>query len=111
MFGLPGNPVSAVVTFTLFASGALAAMQGALTTRRLEREAVLGEPVVRNRRREQAVRVRLERDHDAAVAFPNGPQGSHIVTSLIGADALAMIPAGEGLLEAGTRVALEPLVH
>jgi molybdopterin biosynthesis enzyme len=31
------------------------------------------------------------------------------VTSLIGADALAMIPAGEGRLEAGARVALEPL--
>ena len=41
--------------------------------------------------------------------MPNGPQGSHIVTSLLGADALAFIPAGEGELEAGAAVALERL--
>jgi molybdopterin molybdotransferase len=43
------------------------------------------------------------------VAVLNGAQGSHILTSLIGADALAMIPAGDGVLAAGARVALEPL--
>ena len=45
------------------------------------------------------------------VATPNGAQGSHILTSLLGADALAMIPAGEGVLAAGTVVALEPLAR
>ena len=67
---------------------------------------MLGEPVRRNPGREQAVRVRLERSDGAAVAWPNGAQGSHILTSLIGADALALIPAGEGVLEAGATVAL-----
>ena len=43
------------------------------------------------------------------MATPNGPQGSHIVTSLLGADALAFIPAGEGNLEAGAAVTLEAL--
>jgi molybdopterin molybdotransferase len=111
VFGLPGNPVSAVVTFTLFARAALAAMQGADETPATEREAVLGVAVARNRDREQAIRVRLQHDGGVAVAIPNGPQGSHIVTSLVGADALAMIPAGTGELAAGTRVILEPLVH
>ena len=59
VFGLPGNPVSAVVTFSLFVAPALAALQGATPARRLESEAVLGEAVRRNPRREQAVRVRL----------------------------------------------------
>ena len=109
VFGLPGNPVSAVVTFSLFVRPALAALQGRTDEHLLESEAVLGAPVRRNPDREQAVRVRLERRNGKLVALPNGPQGSHIVTSLLGADALAFVPAGEGELEAGAAVALERL--
>jgi molybdopterin molybdotransferase len=109
VFGLPGNPVSAVVTFGLFARPALAALQGRATDRLLVSDAVLGTPVRRNPDRDQALRVRLERQDGRLVATPNGPQGSHIVTSLLGADALAFIPAGEGDLEAGAVVTLEPL--
>jgi molybdopterin molybdotransferase len=111
VFGLPGNPVSAVVTFSLFVAPALAAMLGERRVRKLEPEAVLGVAVARNPRREQAVRVRLERGHGPAVATPNGAQGSHILTSLVGADALAMIPAGAGEVPAGTTVKLEELAH
>jgi molybdopterin molybdotransferase len=109
VFGLPGNPVSVVVTFSLFVAPALARLQGRTTPRTLGSRAVLSTEVKRNPRREQAVRVRLEHGDGPPVATPNGPQGSHILTSLIGADALAMIPAGEGTLAAGTVVALEPL--
>jgi len=109
VFGLPGNPVSAVVTFSLFVRPALAALQGRTEEPLLEPEAVLGAAVRRNPSREQAVRVRLERRNGTLVAIPNGPQGSHIVTSLLGADALAFVPAGEGELEAGAAVALERL--
>jgi molybdopterin molybdotransferase len=109
VFGLPGNPVSAVVTFSLFVRPALAALQGRSVAPGLETEAVLATAVRRNPDREQAVRVRLERRNGTLVATPNGPQGSHIVTSLLGADALAFIPAGEGELEAGAAVALERL--
>jgi molybdopterin molybdotransferase len=45
------------------------------------------------------------------VAFLNRAQGSHILSSLIGADALAMIPAGDGVLAAGTAVSLEELAR
>lgn len=106
VFGLPGNPVSAAVTFSLFSAPALAALQGATVAAITAGEAVLGESVRRNRRRDQAIRVRLERRDGATVAVPNGPQDSHALTSLLGADALALIPSGEGSLEAGTRVAL-----
>jgi molybdopterin molybdotransferase len=109
VFGLPGNPVSAVVTYSLFVSPALSALQGARPRRKLEAQATLGTPVRRSPRREQAMRVRLEREGGQTVALPNGAQGSHILTSLVGADALAMIPAGEGTLEAGATVALEEL--
>ena len=108
VFGLPGNPVSAVVTFALFVAPALAALQGRTEDEQLDGEAVLARAVPRNRDREQVVRVRLERDNGRLLATPNGPQGSHIVTSLLGADALAFIPAGEGELAAGTTVALQP---
>jgi molybdopterin molybdotransferase len=108
VFGLPGNPVSAVVTFTLFVAPALAALQGAAMAIASE-HASLGQGVKRNPGREQALRVRLERRDGAVTAVPNGPQGSHLVSSLIGADALAFIPAGNGELPAGTSVALERL--
>jgi len=111
VFGLPGNPVSAVVTFSLFVRPALAALQGRAPEPLLESEAVLAAAVPRNSDREQAVRVRLERQNGRLVATPNGPQGSHIVTSLLGADALALIAAGEGEIGAGETVALEPLAH
>lgn len=107
VFGLPGNPVSAVVTFTLFAAPALAALQGArIIAPPFARTAELGVSVRRNPHRQQAVRVRLESEDGRIVAIPNGPQGSHIVTSLLGAQALALIPAGEGELVPGTTVAL-----
>jgi molybdopterin molybdotransferase len=109
VFGLPGNPVSAVVTFSLFVAPALAALQGASSPRPPRPDAVLGVNVRRNPRREQAMRVRLEPDGAAVLAFPTGAQGSHILTSLLGADALAMIPIGEGQLAAGTAVRLEAL--
>jgi molybdopterin molybdotransferase len=110
VFGLPGNPVSAAVTFSLFAAPALAALQGISTPQGMG-EAVLGVAVRRNPRREQALRVKLERRDGATVATPNGPQGSHVVTSLVGADALALIDRGEGPAEAGTTVPLAPLVR
>ncbi len=109
VFGLPGNPVSAVVTFALFVRPALAVLQGRTEEPLLEPEAVLGTAVRLNPDREQAMRVRLERRDGKLVAIPNGPQGSHIVSSLLGADALAFVPAGEGQLEAGAAVALERL--
>jgi molybdopterin molybdotransferase len=108
VFGLPGNPVSAMVTFHLFARPALAGLQGAdpVAPRASAR---LAEPVVRHRARQQAVRVRLSHAEDGLRATPTGEQGSHILTSMIGADGLALIGAGEGEAAAGERVEVELL--
>jgi molybdopterin molybdotransferase len=105
VLGLPGNPVSAMVTFALFARPALLALQGAPgePARGVARLAVA---VPRNPERQQALRVALRTADDGALeARPTGPQGSHIVSSMVGADALALIPAGSGRLPAGTPVA------
>jgi molybdopterin molybdotransferase len=109
VFGLPGNPVSAVVTFSLFVAPALAAAQGRRVDSQPEPRATLGVEVKRNPGREQALRVSLERGDHLPVAAPTKAQGSHILTSLLGADALAMIPAGSGSFPPGTEVALREL--
>jgi molybdopterin molybdotransferase len=112
VFGLPGNPVSAVVTFSLFAAPALAALQCGPVPRPPHRQAELDVAIRRNPRRDQAVRVSVRAaPNGRLLARPTGPQGSHVLTSLLDADALAMIPAGEGDLAAGTVVTLEALVR
>jgi molybdopterin molybdotransferase len=107
-FGLPGNPVSAMVTFQLFARPALAALQGAQPDA-ARTTAVLARPIARNRQRDEAVRVHLTHTDAGLVAEPTGAQGSHMLTSMLGADGLAMVLHGEGELAAGERVEVELL--
>jgi molybdopterin molybdotransferase len=105
VFGLPGNPVSAYVTFLLFVRPALNALQSADAT--VPRTtAPIAVAIPRHPDRDECVRVR--RRPDGAVE-PTGPQGSHVLSSLLGADALAIVPRGEGDLPAGTTVTLEPV--
>jgi molybdopterin molybdotransferase len=107
-FGLPGNPVSAMVTFQLFARPALRALQGAdpSSTRS---SAILDGPIAANPDRDQAVRCRLRMADDGWHAEPTGPQGSHVMSSMLGAGALAIVPASETDLAAGLRVTVELL--
>jgi molybdopterin molybdotransferase len=107
-FGLPGNPVSAMVTFQLFARPALAALQGAdPDAPRVTAE--MAHPVTRNPRREEAVRVRLRQGEQGLLAESTGEQGSHMLTSMLGADGLALVAPGDGELAAGERVEVELL--
>lgn len=108
VFGLPGNPVSAMVTFVLFVRPAVRAMLGIAdvrpqTTAILDRE----QPVLRART--QLVRCRLELCDDGWHVTPTGAQGSHVLTSMLGADALAIVPPATATLPAGTRVTVELL--
>jgi molybdopterin molybdotransferase len=97
-----------MVTFQLFARPALAALQGAPPEAR-HVIATLGEAIPRNPQREQAVRVRLSQADGGLVARPTGEQGSHVLTSMLGADGLALIAAGDGAAEAEDRVEVELL--
>jgi molybdopterin molybdotransferase len=104
VIGLPGNPVSALVTFVLFARPALAALQGAAPASR--RRVPLAHPFPRHTERDEAVRVCLDGD---GRAHATGPQGSHVLSSMVGADGLAIVPRGHGELAAGCLVELEAL--
>ena len=108
VFGLPGNPVSAMVTFQLFVRPALAALQGAPAAP-TRVAAVLDDPVPLLPVREQAVRVRLSAHDGGWHAAVTGEQGSHMLTSMVGADGLALVAAGEGEAKPGTPVEVELL--
>jgi molybdopterin molybdotransferase len=108
-FGLPGNPVSAMVTFHLLARPALRALAGADPSD-VRIQATLDAPVRLSAAREQAIRCRLAARDDGWHVEPTKAQGSHVLTSMLGAGALALLPAGEGTLEAGTRVHAELLL-
>jgi molybdopterin molybdotransferase len=108
IFGLPGNPVSAMVTFLLFVRPALRAMLGA-APEATRLTAVLDSAIEKRRDRAQAVRCSLEARPDGWHARPTGDQGSHVLTSMLGADALAILPTDKGSVRAGERVTLELL--
>jgi molybdopterin molybdotransferase len=92
MFGLPGNPVSAMVTFELFVRPALLKMTG---RRRLSRPRVRAralEPVPNPGSRRGYLRVHLEATPQGLGARLTGEQGSAILRSMVAADGLAVVP-------------------
>ena len=108
VFGLPGNPVSAMVTFHLFARPALLALAGAGTDDR-RAQAVIDQPWELSPAREQVLRCRLRAAEDGWHVEPTKAQGSHVLSSMLDADAFALVPTGDGELAAGSRVDIELL--
>jgi len=108
VFGLPGNPVSSLMTFQLFARPALHALAGE-SPQRTRTIATLDEDCELTPGRMHASRCRLTLEPDGWHASTTGPQSSHILSSMLSADAIALIPAGEGWLRAGARVSVELL--
>jgi molybdopterin molybdotransferase len=109
IFGLPGNPVSAMVCFTLLLRPAILAMQGADPHPR-RTTAVFDREYPKEPGRAHAVRCALELREDGWHARPTRPeQASHVLTSMLGADALAMIPTASGAVRAGEPVEIELL--
>lgn len=99
--GLPGNPVSTVVTFHLFASPAIRQLRGLLHPFRRPLMVRLAEQTRTPGKLQHFVRVRLEESDDGFVAHPTGPQGSGLLSSVAAADALLMIPEDCNEAEAG----------
>jgi len=108
VFGLPGNPVSAMVVFALLVRPALVAMAGGSPERR-RTTASLARDYEKQPGRTHAVRCRLELCEDGWRAHPFERQGSHVLTSMLGADCLAIVPTASASLRAGENVQVELL--
>jgi molybdopterin molybdotransferase len=92
VFGLPGNPVSAMVTFELFVRPALRRMAGFRAVHRARLRARALAPIPNPGARRGYLRVTLSRDSRGWGARLTGDQGSAILTSMVRADGLAIIP-------------------
>jgi molybdopterin molybdotransferase len=103
-FGLPGNPVSTMVTFELFVRPALLRMCGRTRIHPPTVDAVMTEPFVARGEMMHFPRVRLRRETDGSTtARLTGSQGSGVATSMAAADGLAIVPA-DTVLRPGDRV-------
>ncbi len=101
--GLPGNPVSALVTFEVFVRPVLLRMSGGDPFDR-DRVQVRLEGAVESDGRESYLRARVWGARDGLIARLTGSQDSGVLSSLIAANALLIIPAGVRRLEPGSRV-------
>jgi molybdopterin molybdotransferase len=94
VFGVPGNPVAAMVSFELYVRPALLALQGRGDLYRPYVFAAAEEPVKRTKDRTEARRCRLVHRDRGWGFTTTGPQGSGILRSMALAEGLAMIPPG-----------------
>src|SRR5688500_5398246 len=108
--GLPGNPVSTMVTFELFVRPVLRRMLGHGRLFRRPVSVVLEEPVSIGARLTHFLRcVVTTRDDGVVTAKLTGPQGSGILTSMARANALLVVPEDRQRVEAGERLSALPL--
>ena len=98
--GLPGNPVSTMVTFELFVRPAIRRMQGHRLPFRRTVPVVVREPVTLGPKLRHYLRAIVE-DGEARLT---GPQGSGILTSMARANALLIVPADMASVAAGTEL-------
>jgi molybdopterin molybdotransferase len=108
LLGLPGNPVSAMVSFEQFARPAILKMLGKTRLRKPTVEAILEQDVESSGRRnfKRAMITKRDGEYYASVT---GPQGSGVLTSMVRANGLAIIPEGIRHMKAGERVTVQML--
>src|SRR5438093_12629466 len=102
--GLPGVPVSSLVTFEVFVRPALRKMQGFAQLQRPTLQVRLGYDARPTAERTEYQRVMLRREGRELVAETTGSQSSSRLMSLAGAHALVRVPAGDRVIRAGTVV-------
>lgn len=108
VLGAPGYPVSAALTFDIFAAPLLAALEGAAPRERPSTGAKLARKLASTIGADDWVRVRLGRVGGEIVATPL-PRGAGVLTSLVRADGLLVVPAGVEGHHAGEQVRVELL--
>ncbi len=103
--GLPGNPVSAMVTFELFVRPAIRRLAGHALPFRRTVPVTVGEPIRLGPRLRHYLRavVTTPRGPDGGrEGILTGPQGSGILTSMVQANALLIVPEDQPTVAAGT---------
>lgn len=109
LLGLPGNPVSAMMSFEIFARPAILTMLGKTKFERPQVTAVLQENVENSSDRRNFIRVRVERQGEDYIARTTGEQGSGILTSVSRANGLLVIPEDVTFVRQGDRVNVQML--
>ncbi len=105
-FALPGNPVSALVSFELYVRPALRRMAGHTRLRRPERPVLLRHPVRPDPVRTEFVRAVVEQEGNQWWARTTGAQASSRLLSMLGANALLRVPPGPVLPEGASVTAI-----
>jgi molybdopterin molybdotransferase len=106
VFGLPGNPVSSLVSSVLFVLPALRALQGERDPEPRYRRAALAAPIAPDSRRDELVRARLTTDGELE---PLSGQESHMIARAAAANALVYVPTGPEPLPRGSTVRYLPI--
>ncbi|MEE9607299.1 MAG: gephyrin-like molybdotransferase Glp [Myxococcota bacterium] len=109
VFGLPGNPVSAMVSFEQFARPALRKMAGRRRWFRPTLQAVVAERLAKKPGRLHFVRVELERCDGRVIARSTGSQSSGVLRSMTGARGLLVFPAEATELREGDTATVQVL--
>jgi len=109
-FGLPGNPVSSMVTFDIFVRPALQRQSGEKSEHLPLVMAVLGEDIGSDGRRSY-LRVKLTQEGDTVIALLTGTQSSGALLSMVLADGLLIIPEGVTFAPAGSQYPVRLLRH
>ena len=104
IFTLPGNPVSAYVSFEMFVVPALHKLTGREPVGRRLTTATVTSPVRSIRGRQQLLRARIDLDAGGVRATPVGGAGSHLIAGLAQADALIVLAEGVTRVEQGEQV-------
>ena len=105
VFGLPGNPVSALVGCELFVRPAVLALQGAREALPVRERGRLAAGVRRNPHRDEYLRARARAGTDGLPALePLVGQESHMIARAASANALVLARRGEGELAAGSEI-------
>jgi len=109
VFGLPGNPVSTLVGCELFVRPAVLALQGAADPGPRFAAGRLAAAVTRNPVRDDLLRARSTVTDEGVSLEPVSGQESHMIVRAAEADALVLVPRGDGELPAGAAVRYLPL--
>lgn len=110
LLALPGNPGAVLVNLLLHGRTLLDRLEGVSDPGPTWATAILADTVERDERREQLLRVKRDYDQNGLVHLHvQSKQGSHMLGNLSSANALARIPAGEGLLPPGSLLQWTPI--